>query len=487
MTTPTGSPTPTSTSTPTPLHLSGNNAPVAAEVTHRPSEVTGTVPKELCGQYFRNGPNPRSGWSPHFFAGDGMLHTVALADGHATWYRNRYVRTPLYAQPGASRLALAFDPATSRIDYRVTTANTHLIAHAGRLFALEEGGFPYEVTPDLATLGVFTFDGALTTPMTAHPKTCPLTGELHFFGYRLRPPYLTYYRASAAGEVLQKQTVDLPRAVMMHDFALTAHHVVFMDLPVVFDAGRAAAGGPPWRWDDGHHARFGILPRTGEAARVRWFDVAPCYVWHTMNAFETDGTITLTGTRVPTLWRQGPQDLSGGLPTLHQWVLHLATGKVTETPLDDTPSEYPRIADTAIGLPHRYGYTAGFTLDAEPRHTEVHKCDLAHGARRSTHRFPTGHICGEPVFVPRSPTAPGHGSNQGSVQEDDGYLLTFAHDRSRGTSYLAVLDAADLGAAPVAEVHVPVRIPTGFHGNWVPGTSGVAPELPAAAGAPNGP
>ncbi|MEU7580912.1 carotenoid oxygenase family protein [Streptomyces sp. NPDC041068] len=459
---------------PAPLHLSGNNAPIAAEVTHRPSTVTGTVPEELCGQYFRNGPNPRSGWSPHSFAGDGMLHTIALAGGHATWYRNRYVRTPLYAQPGASRFALAFDPATSRIDYRVTTANTHLIAHAGRLFALEEGGFPYEVTPDLATLGAFTFDGALTTPMTAHPKTCPRTGELHFFGYRLRPPYLTYYRASAAGEVLQKQTVDLPRAVMMHDFAITAHHVVFMDLPVVFDADRAARGGPPWRWDDEHRARLGVLPRTEETACVRWFDIAPCYVWHTMNAFETGATITLTGTRVPTLWRQGPQDLSGGLPALHQWVLHLATGKVTETPLDDTPSEYPRIADTGIGLPHRYGYTAGFTLDAEPQHTEIYKYDLTHGALRSTHRFPAGHSCGEPVFVPRTSSTPG--------QEDDGYLLTFAHDRSRGTSYLAILDAADLSAAPVAEIHVPVRIPAGFHGNWIPGQPTALRSAPKSQG-----
>jgi carotenoid cleavage dioxygenase len=50
----------------------------------------------------------------------------------------------------------------------------------------------------------------------------------------------------------------------------------------------------------------------------------------------------------------------------------------------------------------------------------------------------------------------------------DGYLLTLAHDRGRGTSYLAILDAADLAADPIAEVHVPVRIPGGFHGTWVP-------------------
>jgi carotenoid cleavage dioxygenase-like enzyme len=443
-----------------PLHLAGNNAPVAEEVTLEPTEVRGEIPAELSGQFFRNGPNPRTGWSPHSFAGDGMVHTVALDGGRAHWYRNRYVRTPLYEHPGESRFALAFDPGTGRIDYRVSTANTHLIAHAGRLFALEEGGFPYEVTPDLATIGAYTFDGALRTPMTAHPKTCPTTGELLFFGYQLRPPYLTYYRADAAGKVVQTRVIDVPRATMMHDFAVTRDHVIFLDLPVVFDAAQAAAGASPWRWDDTHQARFGVLPRTaGDDAPVRWFDIAPCYVWHTMNAFEDSatGTITVTGTRVPSLWRGGPEDVGGGLPTLHRWTLDPRAGTVAEAPLDDAPSEYPRVADSAIGLPHRYGYTTSFALEAEPERSEIYAYDLAGGGGRAVHRFPAGHTCGEAVFVAA-----------GAAGENDGYLMTFAHDRATDRSYLAILDATDLAAPPLAEVHVPVRVPAGFHGNWIP-------------------
>ncbi|RBQ17886.1 dioxygenase [Spongiactinospora rosea] len=444
-----------------PLYLAGNNAPVAEEVTLEPAKVVGEIPAELSGQFFRNGPNPRTGWSPHSFAGDGMIHTVALEGGRARWYRNRYVRTPLYENPGQSRFALAFDPETGRIDYRVTTANTHLVAHAGRLFALEEGGFPYEVTPELATIGAYTFDGALHTPMTAHPKTCPITGELLFFGYRLRPPYLTYYRADAAGKVVQTRVIDVPRATMMHDFAVTRDHVIFLDLPVIFDAAQAAAGGPPWRWDDGHRARFGVLPRTaGDDAPVRWYDVAPCYVWHTMNAFEdpATGTITITGTRVPSLWREGPEDVGGGLPTLYRWTLDPRTGTVTEAAIDDAPSEFPRVADSAIGLPHRYGYTASFALAAEPERSEIYAYDLADGGVRAVHRFPSGQTCGEAVFVAA-------GSAAG---ENDGYLMTFVHDRATDRSHLAILNAADLAAPPLAEVHVPVRVPAGFHGNWIP-------------------
>ncbi len=53
---------------------------------------------------------------------------VVLGRPHV--YRNRYVRTPLYEHPNQSRYARAFDPHTAQIHFRVTTANTHLIAHA---------------------------------------------------------------------------------------------------------------------------------------------------------------------------------------------------------------------------------------------------------------------------------------------------------------------------------------------------------------------
>ena len=52
--------------------------------------------------------------------------------------------------------------------------------------------------------------------------------------------------------------------------------------------------------------------------------------------------------------------------------------------------------------------------------------------------------------------------------EGEGWLLTYAWDRARGASDLLVLDALDLAAGPVARVHLPVRVPYGFHGTWVP-------------------
>ena len=241
-----------------PIHLAGNNRPVDRESDVVRAEIRGRLPDDLRGTYIRNGPNPRSGWSPHLFAGDGMVHGIALGEGELRWYRNRYVRTPLYEHPGADRFELAFDAATGRIDHRVTTANTHVIEHAGKVLALEEGGFPYELTRALDTVGPWTFEDRLATPMTAHPKTCPRTGELLFFGYQLRPPFVTYHVADAGGRLVRSIPITVPRATMMHDFAITASRAIFLDSPLVFDPAGIATTGSPWRWDADHGARFGV-------------------------------------------------------------------------------------------------------------------------------------------------------------------------------------------------------------------------------------
>ena len=60
-------------------HLSGNNAPVADEVEATELRVTGDIPSFLAGTFYRNGPNPRTGWSAHLFDGDGMIHALEVA------------------------------------------------------------------------------------------------------------------------------------------------------------------------------------------------------------------------------------------------------------------------------------------------------------------------------------------------------------------------------------------------------------------------
>jgi carotenoid cleavage dioxygenase-like enzyme len=456
----------------TALHLTGHLAPVADEISAVDLPVEGALPRELTGRYLRNGPNPLPGDpSNHWFTGHGMVHGIRLREGRAEWYRNRWVRTKALA--GQSM----FTP-DGTIDRTVGVANTHVIAHAGRIMALVESSFPHVLTPELDTVGTCDFDGRLTTAMTAHPKTDPVTGELHFFGYGFMPPYLTYHRLSAAGELVTSAEIAVPGPTMMHDFAITDRHAIFLDLPITLDLGRLATG-MPYGWNDAYGARIGVMPldRPGE---VQWFDVDPAYVFHVGNAHTDDaGRVVLDAARYAApdavaMWDRLGHDPAGhaaaaaatGAARLHRWVFDPRTGTVTETPLDDRSVEFPTLDDDRVGRDARYRYAVS---DAGGKAAVV-KFDAATGTLRE-HALDDDTVAGEAVFVPSA--APDRA-------EDDGWLLTITTRRDGSASQLLVLDATDVGGRPVAAVTLPRGVPTGFHGSWIPDSEIRAGELPSA-------
>ena len=437
-------------------HMTGYLAPVPDEIDAVDLPVDGALPPELTGRYLRNGPNPLPGEpSRHWFVGHGMVHGIRLRDGRAEWYRNRWVRTK--ALLGESMIK-----PDGTVDRSVGVANTHVIAHAGRIMALVESSFPHVLTPELATVGPCDFDGRLTTAMTAHPKTDPVTGELHFFGYGFAPPFLTYHRLSAAGELVTSAEITVPGPTMMHDFAITDRHAVFLDLPMTFSLQRLSQG-MPYGWDEAYGARIGLMPlaRPGE---VTWFDVDPAYVFHVGNA-STDaaGRVVLDAARYApadavAMWDGlGPSGAgpaaaaaASGLARMYRWVLDPATGTVTETLLADRPVEFPTVDDERVGREARYRYAVGPSA--------VVKFDVAGGAV-TEHGLGPDTVAGEAVFVPSA--APDRA-------EDDGWLLTITTRRDGSASRLLVLDATDVAGAPVAAVTLPRGVPAGFHGSWIP-------------------
>jgi carotenoid cleavage dioxygenase len=437
---------------PRPFHLKGNFAPITEETSAFNLEVEGALPPELRGLYLRNGPNPRSGTSRHWFLGDGMVHGVALADGKARWYRNRWVRTRPYLEGDESAVLVGPD---GSVDRTVAKANTNVVGHAGRILALVESSLPTEMTRNLETVGTYDFGGKLTTAMTAHPKLCPSTGEMHFFGYGFAPPFLTYHCANAGGELIRSQVIEVPGPTMMHDFAITEHHVIFMDLPVVFDAKRAMQGTMPYAWSDDYGARLGIMPRGEDGARVRWFAIDPCYVFHPLNAFAQGDEVVLEVARYREIWRESPMDFDRAC--LHRFRVDLVSGEVREEGLDDRAIEFPRVDPRREGRSHRFGYAVGFDLLTSQSDGALLQYDLATGGTK-THRFGPGCTPGEGVFVPASAKA----------SEEEGWVISFVYDQGRGGSALVVLDATHFEAPPVATVPLPQRVPFGFHGNWIP-------------------
>ncbi|QUQ68325.1 carotenoid oxygenase family protein [Kutzneria sp. CA-103260] len=437
----------------TPIYLQGTLAPVPDETDAVNLPIEGALPEELSGRYFRNGPNPKPGEDPgHWFTGHGMLHGVRLRDGRAEWYRNRWVRTRTLEG------ARPFREDGTR-DLAVGSANTSVIEHGGKIFALVETSFPHQVTPELDTVGPCDFGGRLTTGMTAHPKEDPVTGELHLFGYGFKPPFLTYHRLSADGQLITSFPVEVGGPTMMHDFAITENHLVWLDLPAVFNPARVGKG-MPYEWSDSYRPRIGVMHKDG--GPVQWFDVDPCYVFHVGNAREDgQGRITLDAVRYNraaflTTWSDmySSPDSNGSAivssAVLHRWTLDTTTGRVSEQQLDDQHIEFPTVDDRLVGRSNRYLY-------AVDQHAIV-KYDNASGAVHR-HELGTDWHTGEAVFVPAA----------GGTAEDDGWLMSIVTNIDPTVpSRLLVHDATDVTAKPVAAVQLPRRVPAGFHGSWIP-------------------
>ncbi|MFM6024314.1 MAG: carotenoid oxygenase family protein, partial [Dolichospermum sp.] len=448
-------------------YLQGNFAPINTEITTDTLEVIGELPPELSGMFVRNGPNPQRNpiGQYHWFDGDGMLHGVQFNDGKAT-YKNRYVRTKgwnIEHEAGKAIWTGMLEPPQLDNPYGISknTANTALVWHNKQLLALWEGGAPHHISiPDLETIGEYTYNDQLVSAFTAHPKVDSVTGEMMFFGYGFRPPYLQYGIVSSQGELLSTVPIEIPMAVMMHDFAITENYTIFMDLPLTFSMERMQRGEPMLMFEKHRPSRFGIIPRHGDNSNIRWFECPSCYVFHTLNAYEVGDEVVLIACRMNStnvlISNDTYSDPLEGIPFLHRWRFNLSTGTVTEEQLDDVPGEFPSVNENLLGRKTQYGYLGKIVSGQNPLFDGVIKYDFENGTSQ-THEFGKNRYGGESVFVP-SPNA---------TAEDQGWLVTFVYDENSQRSELLVINAEDMISEPIARVIISQRVPYGFHGTWI--------------------
>ncbi len=440
--------------------LSGIHQPMDKEVTLEHLAVQGVLPPDLDGRYLRIGPNPASAPNPaayHWFVGDGMVHGVRLKGGQALWYRNRWIRSR------AVSAALHEAPAPGPRNGSSDTVNTNVLAHAGKTWALvEAGGFPVEIDANLGTVAHNPFEGSLQGSFSAHPHLDPDTGELHAICYEGRDQTtIRHVVVGRDGRVRRQEPITVAHGPSIHDCMITPRYVLVFDLPVTFSMKTLLAGHPfPYAWNPAHRARVGLLPREGRGSDIVWCDVAPCYVFHPCNAFETsDGKVIVDVAAHATMFAESTQGPDSRQAAFERWTIDPVARKVERQVLDPAPQEFPRCDERRIGKPYRYAYTLplapeGVALGAE---NFLIKHDLEAGTRE-THAFGPQRFPGEFVFVPR---------HQGAA-EDEGWLMGYVVDMAHQTTDLVILDAQHFSGPPQASVRIPHRIPSGFHGNWVP-------------------
>ncbi len=471
-------------------YLTGAWTPLHEEVDAEDLPVIeGAIPHDIDGVYLRNTENqihqPLGRFHP--FDGDGMIHQIDFHGGKAS-YRNRFLRTRCFAaeqEAGGSLWGGLADPVTlsKRPGYGAhgslkDSSSTDVVVHAGMgLSTFYQCGEGYRFDPlTLEMIGVAPWvpiDG-----ISAHPKVDEATGELLFFNYSKTAPYLHFGVVGADDRLKSYRPVPVPGPRLPHDMAFTEHYAILNDLPMFWDAELLKRDIHAVRMHDGLPSRFALVPRAG--GEIRWFEAAPTYVLHWLNAYEDGDEVILDGyfqeqpmppprTDMAEAFGKGFGAMMAYLdehsfrPKLHRWRFNLADGTTREERLDEAIMEFGMINARFAGRKYRYGYSTvskpGWFL-----FTGFVKNDLTTG-ERWIWDLALGRYASEAPFAPRV----------GATAEDDGYLVSFVTDENTGTSECLVLDAAHIPDGPVCRIALPHKICSGTHAYWAERTALSAP------------
>ncbi|QQN37403.1 carotenoid oxygenase family protein (plasmid) [Rahnella aceris] len=458
-------------------------------------ESEGEVPKEISGIFYQVSPDsyyPPMLGKDIFFNGDGLVSAFQFDKGHVR-LRRRYVHTDrLMAQRsegrslnGIYRNVFTNDPLAAENN---TTANTTVLFHGGVLLSMKEDALPYALDPlTLETRGVHDFGGQVkSATFTAHPKVDPDNGDLLCFAYEAKgdaSPDIAYYEIDANGKLKKEIWIQGPYAAMIHDFAVTANHVIFPLIPLTADIERMKQGGQHFQWQPDLPQLFGVLPRNGSPEDIRWFE-GPVngFQGHTLNAYEEEGKIyvdmPVTDGNVFYFFPQVDGWVPPGeslISRMMRWTFDLSatSNKVEPTPLTGFPCEFPRCDERYTGKHYRYGFVLAFDpslpfdslLGERPFQffNQLARIDVETGASEAW--FPGDAQCfQEPIFVPRSKNA----------AEGDGYVITLLNHLHGHDTELVVLDSLKMTTGPVARIKIPFRMRMSLHGNWTSAESLVA-------------
>jgi all-trans-8'-apo-beta-carotenal 15,15'-oxygenase len=464
------------------------------------NQLTGKLPDDIRGTLFRNGPAKFRIGSDivcHPWDGDGMISAITFDENQKIWFRNRFVRTKGYMKEAAAHKILFRGTFGTQIPggwlkniFNVkmkNVANTNVLLWNRRLFALWEGGLPYELDPgNLITLGESRLDSSMES-FTAHPKIESDTGRLIGFSTQLglQSSQLTFYEWNDDWKLLNKKKVNVPGFGFYHDFAITPNYYILFQGPVDFTPWKfllglcSAAECMTYRKD--RPAQIILIPRNSYAP-LKQIYVKSGFVFHFANAFESTGeTVTIDVVRVPDLFLGGigeasknnksvveQVDYESQVPKscLYRYRIDVSNLRCLEEHIVlDRQVEFPIVHPSRIGKRHDIVYLGiNDGIDQVSPIQGVAKLNLTSGAVETWIPKPF-EFAVEPIFIPRS-TATNSQENAGECEEDDGYLITLVLDGKQNSSYYAILDARRVQDGPICTIPLPIAIPHGLHGMW---------------------
>jgi carotenoid cleavage dioxygenase-like enzyme len=458
------------------------NGPLTAPLASGPLPVQGRWPEALKGTLYRVGPARRELGGVamnHWFDGDGMLQAFRLEGGQALTHtpprishRGVLLATPkLTAEEAAGRLLysgfatpLAGSPPLSGPD-DVNPANINLLALPARkeLFALWEAGSALAVDPVTLQAQGFKAWSPETrgAPFSAHPRVAP-DGSVWNFGYVPGSGKLLVYDIAPTGQLRRQHVLTTAQADMVHDFAITERHLVFLLMPLQFN-GQPGLGSPQWNGN----APLVVLLVDKADFKVQRFELPATGLFHLANAWEEGGTVQVRFVAQPDILHalrhlkvDGPRSTPAAPAT--RWA-HITLTPATGQARLEYPGlahvEFPRIHPARNGLPTRFTTllerSAGMDAQVQGFDTVL---TLRGDHTPQRHRYGAGWIAEEHVYIP----------THSGAAEGRGWVLGTAYHWPTERTTLSVFDAQAMNAGPLASVTLPYGLPLGLHGQFVP-------------------
>lgn len=445
------------------------------------AEVRDDVPPFVRGTFYFNGPARFSRGDVryrHWLDGDGLVCALDLSSSGAR-VTSRFVRSAKLCREEAEGRAVfrAFGTAFEGDELRrgiglESPVNVSVYPFRDTLLAFGEQGLPWELDPaTLETRGVFTFDGQLNeiTPFSAHPKIDYHTGELFNFGVSFAPqhPMVNLFRFAADGRLVYRQRLALPYPASIHDFALSAEHIVVFVSPLVLNMAALVQNGSTLMdalsWEPERGSRL-IVASRATGAELASIPAGHGHCLHLVNAFEERGRLVVDIVEyerplygeyqvVPDLF----STVSFGQPV--RMIVDVASGAIVERRRIDyrAAPDFPAHRMDLTGLPYDSLWMLGISAAGRPGRKffdQLVRVDWSDG-RTDIYQSPRAtYLGGEPVFVPEPGT------------DRSGVVVCQSFDAESSVCSFALFDAFDLAKGPVATVPLPNPVPLLFHSSY---------------------
>jgi all-trans-8'-apo-beta-carotenal 15,15'-oxygenase len=434
-----------------------------------PLRLEGKVPADLQGTLYRSGPATSGRFGKpyvHMFEGDGAIAAVRFNDSKVTGAA-RLLRSAGYLEEENAGKALYQSAASPAQRFKrfvqgkqKNTGNTSVMNWNGSLYALMEIAPPLAFDRELNTIGDTTLGGVVRGAFSAHPHAVVSRRTTYNFGanWGLNAGLCTY-ALPWGGEARLITELKLDKPVMLHDFAATEKHLVFLVSPARFKLSTLllgfgdAADFLAWHPEDGTEV---IIVPIDAPDQVRRFRIEPFFQIHVAGGFEQGDFTCVDVFRYAdsSVMKRNIQEIDKPAilgDYVRLYIPHHGEHVHSES-LSATGLEFGSVDARYAGSSFRYTHAITIENDRDG----LVRVDTVQGTEEKFF-FSDYERMGEPVFVPRSAQA----------SEGDGYILTLCYQGKTHTSYWGVFDTRSISDGPILKAHYDHHIPSGFHGAWV--------------------